>query len=159
MLSDELERKNSELFEELVPSQGSADTKAGELLRAVNTIGHRWWNDGDQIGIGYGNETCNAAARYILEQYDNTEMMNTVVSIWGMYSEKLYEAGVELLVEQTIKYIEDHPELKTEENLYDMSDFYEPSDREWEEEEEDDEYGVDLRKMDLREYLPLDWRR
>lgn len=158
MLSDELERKNSELFEELVPSQGSADTKAGELLRAVNKIGHRWWNDGDQIGIGYGNETCNAAARYIIEQYDNTEMMDTVVSIWGMYSEKLYEAGVELLVEQTIKYIEDHPELKIEENLYDMSDFYEPSDREREEEEED-EYGVDLRKMDLREYLPLDWRR
>ena len=157
MLSEEMEKKNSELFKELVPFDGFADTKAGELLRAVNRIGYRWWNDGDQIGIGYGNETCNAAARFIMEQYENTEMKDTVVSIWGMYSETLYEEGVVLLVEQTIKYIEDHPELKTEENQYDMLDFDEPSDREWEEEEEEF-YEDDLREMDLKEYLPLDWR-
>ena len=157
MLSEEMEKKNSELFKELVPFDGFADTKAGELLRAVNRIGYRWWNDGDQIGIGYGNETCNAAARFIMEQYENTEMKDTVVSIWGMYSEKLYEEGVVLLVEQTIKYIEDHPKLKTEENQYDMLDFDEPSDREWEEEEEEF-YEDDLREMDLKEYLPLDWR-
>lgn len=44
------------LFEELVPSSGKADTVAGEIVRAVSRIGFRSSNDGDHIGVGYGED-------------------------------------------------------------------------------------------------------
>ena len=60
-----VEKKLNALFEELVPASGKADTVAGEIVRAITRIGYRNWNDGDHIGVGYGKETCNPAARYL----------------------------------------------------------------------------------------------
>ena len=40
-------------FEELVPLEGKADTLAGEIVRAISRIGYRFYNDGDQVGVGY----------------------------------------------------------------------------------------------------------
>ena len=79
------ERFNS-LFEELVPMSGKADSLAGELARAVGRIGHRFYNDGDQIGIGYGKETCNPAARFLIKKLPK-EIGDLVVALWGMESE------------------------------------------------------------------------
>ena len=138
MISGVLKEKNEALFDEFVPMEGFSETKAGELIRAVNRIGYRFWNDGDMIGIGYGNETCNAAARFIMEIYPKTEMADLVTAMWGLTSEKIYEYSLELLVESMVRYIEGHPELKSEENEYDMFEFYEPSDKEWEDEDEDE---------------------
>lgn len=140
MISEALEKRNHALYADLVPMEGPAEKKAGELLRAVNKIGYRFWNDGDQIGFGYGKQTCNAPARYILEEFGDTEMAKIVASIWGLYSEKLYEAGLEMLVETTIDYIESCPELCEEDNPYDMLDFFEAEDMEDDEEEEEEVY-------------------
>ena len=52
-------KKLSRMFDEHVPMSGKADTVGGEIVRAISRIGYRWWNDGDHIGVGYGNETCN----------------------------------------------------------------------------------------------------
>lgn len=41
------ETRINELFEELVPPQGKADTVAGEIIRAVCRLHYRNWNDGD----------------------------------------------------------------------------------------------------------------
>ena len=56
-----------ELFGKLVPGTGKCDTIGGEILRAVNRIGYRWWNDGDKAGEGYGRETVNPAVRFLTE--------------------------------------------------------------------------------------------
>ena len=53
-------------FEGHVPVSGKADTLYGEIIRAINRIGYRYNNDGDHIGVGYGKETCNAAARFLM---------------------------------------------------------------------------------------------
>ena len=58
----------NQLFEELVPASGKAESLAGELVRAMARIGYRWYNDGDQVGIGYGRETCNPAARFLIHK-------------------------------------------------------------------------------------------
>lgn len=137
MISKVIEEKNEALFDELVPADGFSDTKAGELVRAVNRIGYRFWNDGDMIGVGYGNETCNAAARFIMEMYEGTEMEGLVTAMWGLTNEKVYEHSLELLVESMIRYIDGHPELKVEQNDYDMFDFGEPDDKDWYDEEEE----------------------
>lgn len=59
------EDRINKLFKELVPDTGKADSLAGELVRAMSRIGYRFYNDGDQLGIGYGKETCNPAGRFL----------------------------------------------------------------------------------------------
>lgn len=132
--------KLNALFEELVPDMGAAETKAGELVRAVSRIGYRFFNDGDHIGVGYGNETCNSAARFIMEVYSGEEFAKTIAGMWGLLSESFYEKGLNLLVEQVVKYIEDHPGLKEQENEVDfLDDFYDSLDANWDQEEEAEE--------------------
>ena len=162
--------KVNELFAKYVPSEGPAETEAGELLRAVGRIVYRFFNDGDQIGLWNGNETCNAPARYIKEQYPDSEMAAAVSAIWGLENKRLYEAGLGMLAEQTVRYIEAHPDLMEKEAEYDCFDFTEPEDTEWDEEDEDEDDEDDYywgcgrrpltqRELDLAQYPPLDWRR
>ncbi len=137
------ERFNS-LFEELVPMSGKADSLAGEIARAVGRIGYRWLNDGDQIGIGYGKETCNPAARFLIAKLPR-ETGDLVVALWGMASEDAYEAVLDILVGEAADYIESHPELRSlpTEDMFSFRDAHEDVDDEEEEEEyweeEDDE--------------------
>ena len=53
------------IFDEQVPSSGKSDNLLGEIVRAWMRVCYRWMNDGDQIGVGYGKETCNSAARFL----------------------------------------------------------------------------------------------
>ena len=85
------------LFEELVPASGKADSLAGELVRATSRIGYRFFNDGDQLGIGYGKETCNPAGRFLMKKAPE-EISDLVAGLWGMYSEAGYEVVLDILV-------------------------------------------------------------
>ena len=55
-----------QLWNEHVPTSGTASTVGGEILRAMSRIIYRFYNDGDMVGVGYGNETCNSSDRYLL---------------------------------------------------------------------------------------------
>lgn len=113
------ENKISKLFAELVPTSGKADTVAGEIIRAISRIGYRFYNDGDQIGIGYGKETCNPAARYLME-YTDKEIDAVIVKMWGEYSEDVYEGYLHELEDKVLAFLENHPETKTTKNYVDM---------------------------------------
>lgn len=119
------------LFEELVPASGKADNKAGELVRALCRIGYRYYNDGDIIGIGYGKETCNAAARFMGKRGCD-EMARILGEMWGNGNESEYEDLLNELSEITVDYIKAHPELKNEptEDMFDHFDKYEDYDDE-----------------------------
>lgn len=113
------EQKIDALFSELVPVRGKADTVAGEIVRAVSRIGYRNYNDGDHIGVGYGKETCNPAARYLIKN-GGDEVAAIVSDMWGMEVDSLYDKAVEMLEKAVASYIERHPELKTTPNSEDM---------------------------------------
>lgn len=113
------EQKINALFSELVPVSGKADTVAGEIVRAVSRIAYRNYNDGDHIGVGYGKETCNPAARYLLKN-GGDEVAVIVHGMWGMEADSLYDKAVEMLEEAAVSYIEQHPELKATPNSEDM---------------------------------------
>jgi hypothetical protein len=55
----------SALFKKLVPSNGPAETVEGEMVRAMNRIIYRCYNDGDVIGKGYGKETVDPSAKWL----------------------------------------------------------------------------------------------
>lgn len=116
------EKKIEVLFEELVPASGKADTVAGEIVRAVSRIAYRNYNDGDHIGIGYGNETCNPAARY-LGKVVGGRVQQAIIDMWGVGDDDRYDKAVEALEEVVLEYLEQHPELKTTANSEDMWDY------------------------------------
>lgn len=117
-----LETRISTLFDELVPASGKADTVAGEIVRAVSRISYRNSNDGDHVGVGYGKETCNPAARYLMEMAGR-EVREAVRNMWGIWDDDAYDKAVETLAEKVLAYIDEHPELKTTPNTEDMWDY------------------------------------
>ena len=127
------------LFEELVPASGKADSLAGELVRATSRIGYRFFNDGDQLGIGYGKETCNPAGRFLIKKAPK-EISDLVAGLWGMYSEDGYEAVLDILIGKVADYVEANPDLRSQptEDMFDYYDKHEDVDDSWEEDEEDD---------------------
>lgn len=102
-----------------MPASGKADTVAGEIVRAVSRIGYRNYNDGDHIGVGYGKQTCNPVARYLIKN-GGDEVAVIVHGMWGMEADSLYDKAVEMLEEAAVSYIEQHPELKATPNSEDM---------------------------------------
>lgn len=116
------EKKLGELFEEFVPASGKAPTVAGEIVRAINRISYRNWNDGDHIGVGYGRETCNPAARYLGAKCGE-EVASLISAIWGIENDKAYDLILGQLEAEVVKYLERNPELKAAENREDMFDY------------------------------------
>ena len=55
-LSDADRAKFDEFFDKYVPINGSADTLGGEIVRAINRIVYRYYNDGDTVDRYCGNE-------------------------------------------------------------------------------------------------------
>ena len=138
-IMDELEKQLDELFEELVPFTGKAPTVAGELVRAVSHIGYRFYNDGDQLGEGYGNETCNPAGRYLQQNFEGP-IKGIINDMWNVCFEPYYEHGLKLLVMATLDYIEKHPESKHTENNDDMYNYAIPEDKNYMDDEDENEY-------------------
>ena len=115
-------KKINALFGDLVPSSGKCDFLAGEMVRAAARIGYRFVNDGDRIGIGYGKETCNAAARFLIQKAPK-EIADLTAALWGMASENDYRAGLDVLAGKVADYVNAHPEL-CEEPTDDMFSYF-----------------------------------
>lgn len=135
-----IDAKLQEFFEKYVPDSGAAETVGGEIVRAMNRIGYRYYNDGDMCRVGYGRETVNPACRYL------TEGQHLKLGIWdGRYAEDEYDYQMYEDFKGILEHLEQHPELfetKNEEDMWDYRDDEEDVDR-WDEEDEDDWYEDD----------------
>lgn len=130
------EERLSKLFNELVPDMGKADSLAGELVRAINRIGYRFCNDGDMVNQGYGKETCNAPARFLMAK-GNHEIADLTVALWEIFSEDAYEKVMDTLEGAVADYIEQNPDLRSQptEDMWSFFDEEEDKDDSWMEEE------------------------
>lgn len=130
-----------QLFNELVPPSGKADSLAGEIVRATMRISYRNFNDGDRIGVGYGRETCNPPARFLLMKAP-PEITGLVRALWGMKSDTGYEAVLDAMIGLVADYIESHPELREQptDDMFDYRDPDEDTDVFWDDYEDDDSY-------------------
>jgi hypothetical protein len=144
-MTENMDRINA-LFNELVPGAGKAESLAGELIRATARIGYRFFNDGDQIGIGYGKETCNPAWRFLRANGDR-DISLFADKMYGLYSETAYEKNLDILCGMVADYVESTPELRQTptDDMWDYRDEDEDVDdweeeEEWEDECDDEEY-------------------
>lgn len=119
-----LEKRNTALFEKLVPATGTCDTLEGELLRAVNRIVYRYYNDGDYWYKGYGCETAGPAAAFLIGKVPAT--VKIPLAHPGLTShveptDTQYEQSLVDTLKNILDFIE--PRVKageTTENSYDM---------------------------------------
>lgn len=134
------EERINKLFEELVPISGKADSLAGELVRATARIGYRFFNDGDMVNQGYGKETCNPAARFLIAK-GNHEISDLTVALWEIFSEDAYEKVLDTLEGAVADYIEQNPDLRKQptEDMWSFRDAEEDQDDSWDEEEDCEE--------------------
>jgi len=134
MLDSKLESKINDLTEQYVCSEGKCKTSAGEILRAYNRIIYRYFNDGDVAGEGYGRETVNPALRFLFSQLPSIKQFFEI----NYYDKSLeytedydYETILNKIGFIILDNFEKQPELFTQINNYDMWNFAEDSDRDW----------------------------
>ncbi|MBR1604240.1 MAG: hypothetical protein IJ667_12500 [Synergistaceae bacterium] len=104
-IKESYEARFNELFDELVPSKDKANNLAGELIRAVSRISHRYYNDGDRLGVGWGRETCNPAGRFLLK-YGSPTVRRCVKKLWSALSDTDYEKYLLFAVQAIVDYVD-----------------------------------------------------
>ena len=112
------------LFDKLVPQSGPCDSLAGELIRAVNRLDSRWYNDGDRFFEDYGIETCGQPAYFLAKfEHEDENPFWDMIIVCGEDNkdDDDYTDWVNHLRDFMADYIESHRELLAKEG----SDMYE----------------------------------
>tara|TARA_Y100000389_G_C17274804_1_gene419868 strand:- start:197 stop:712 length:516 start_codon:yes stop_codon:yes gene_type:complete len=130
-IGGELEKRNEVLYDKLVPGSGAADTVEGEMLRAINRIIYRYYNDGDKYFEGYGTETAGPSHSFLVNA-DHPQKSAMI----KLFTEPIGDSEYEQMLKDALDVILDHIESRqgnyTESNE-DMFDY----ESEFEDEEED----------------------
>ena len=101
-IGGDLEKRNESLYDKLVPGMGKADTQEGEMLRAINRIIYRYYNDGDEYFRGYGTETAGPAHSFLVNA--NTGVRSAMEKIFGDGTN--YEETIQDALEHILSHIE-----------------------------------------------------
>ena len=99
--------------EQYTNPSGKSNTVGGEIVRAAMQIIGRYNNDGDMIGRGYGNESVNPAARYIIEKAEMD--VNEQIQVWLDHDERAddysYEDFIQKFTTEIEQILRENPEL------------------------------------------------
>ena len=119
------------VFDVLVPESGKADTVAGELVRAVNKLEYRWFNDGDRWFEDYGIYSCGSPALFLMN-FEDAENEDIATPFWDIVrgsaednaDDSDYDAFLNALKEKVIDLINQYPEYIGIENTTDSVSGY-----------------------------------
>ena len=119
--------------EDYMPGSGKANTKGGELVRAAQRILNEYYESGNMIGRGFGNETVNPAARYIIEKTDFSgngeieDMLNHDVQM----DDSEYNSWLKRFETDFTNWLRDKEDLFSTPNDDDIADYIEEDDVEY----------------------------
>lgn len=135
--------RNDKVFKKLVKISGKSTTVEGEMLRAINKILYRYYNDGDKFFEGYGTETAGPAATYLLRSKGIRRLGGDIRSTIMKYifkledaTDKTYEKLLDKMLDVILTHIENTPEEEYTKNKEDMHSF----DSKWEDYDDDEMY-------------------
>lgn len=128
----------------IVPGSGKADTKAGEIIRAMMRVIYRYYNDGDKFFEGYGLETAAPSIAYLIDTIDEvaTYVGNMMERLYDYDSDAKYNDAIETLADICLHHIQAHFEELMDPNEEDSRDWSGPSLEEIEENQPKYEYDV-----------------
>ena len=129
------------LFDVLVPDTGSADTVAGEVIRALNKVDFRDFNDGEVFYEGDGLDSAGASmafvAEFFLDKFNDSDDTDTVAEdiyneIINMAEDQLtdsaYRTQLYDLEKQVVSWIKAHEDILVEPNEKDSLHQYKGED-------------------------------
>ena len=144
-ISGPLGKRNDVLFSKLVPGSGDSETVEGELIRAINRIIYRWFNDGDYFYQGYGAETAGPAHSFLINSKQIPfDLQSTLTSIFDKAigaPEDGYERLIQFALEKVVDHVEATPEdeyTKLDRGMFDFESEFEDDD--YDEEDDYDDY-------------------
>lgn len=112
------------VFDDIIPPQGAADSVAGELLRAIYRIRYRDYNDGDKFFTGYGLETCGSSASYLFDNGFAAEIQKILDDAYRLVdNDDAYTHAIELLAEKVVQTIINEPKLLWTPNTVDSREY------------------------------------
>lgn len=79
-----------------VPSEGPAESQAGELVRAMMYLLYRCYNDGDVFYDGYGREIASSSAKFIYENVEPSQSLFKEIVIEELTGQEYCNALEEL---------------------------------------------------------------
>ena len=129
----ELDARSGVYFDQLVPGSGMCDTVEGEMLRAINKIIYRHYNDGDYFFQGYGCETAGPAHAYLITESPLAKQLNEIFEA-TIFNTAMYTDTIYVALEIILDYIDSQKGQYTK-NETDMLD----SVALYQEEEDEDE--------------------
>lgn len=132
-----------ELFKKYVPEVGMCETVGGEIIRAINRLGYRWWNDGDKFFVGYGVETCGSDALYLADKGFKNQI-SKMTSYYFNSNDDDYENSLNQLTKDVLNYVKENPYIFEEKNTDDSRlVFAEKADEMWGEDDDESDYWSD----------------
>ena len=138
----ELEDRNEPLYDKLVAGMGKSDTVEGEMLRAINRIAYRFYNDGDKYFEGYGTETAGPAHSFLVNA--NHPLRSAMVKLFDEPSgDNSYERMIKDVLDMILDHIESRQGKYTPNNVGDMFDYESEFEDDTYEEEDYDDYDED----------------
>ena len=116
-------------------------SNAGEIVRAVNRIIYRYYNDGDKFYEGYGIETCGPSVLW-LREIAGGKIQNVAKEATEGMSDEEYESWLADLGDAAVESV-DNPESPVDKEWLAMkpgydSRNYEENNLPWEEEENEE---------------------
>ncbi len=129
--------------EGMMEPSGPSKTVEGEIVRAVNKIVYRFFNDGDFFYKGYGAETAGGAALFLANVGRSVipalePLINDMAQAQSTHDET-YEDFCESLVDIVLMYLNTADPTKYHPNAYDMLDYNKEAMQIWGSEDEDED--------------------
>ena len=100
-------------YERFVPWSGHANTLGGEIVRAINRICYRFYNDGDTVARYYGSDYNSSWAcdEFLCEKVPCYESMKDIVG-----DDERFEEALCMNLNRTMQYLKKHEDLFEVEN-------------------------------------------
>ena len=142
------------LIDKYLPARGEGETKATQIVTAVNKLVYKWYNDGDVFdNTHHLDGWCNDLSDYANWLEQNTNTTRVLCSIAYCYNDSDYEDLLKELADELFneKYLEEQDKIEKIgtiyecdgrfkfEELHDDEDDYWDDDWYEDEEDEDDE--------------------
>lgn len=110
------------LFDKLVPNSGTAQSVAGEMVRAMMRILYRDYNDGDVFYEGYGLETCGSSAEFLMDsEADLADDFKAIVE--DQLTDEAYTEAITAISNKLVEFIINNPYLMVEDNSIDSRNY------------------------------------
>ena len=126
MSNEKLETRSDVLYGKLVPRSGNAGTMEGEMLRAINKIIWRHYNDGDYFFTGYGCETAGPAHSFLIHgcplSYKLKPIFVKAITYTSDYEKVIYEV-LEIILDYIDSRNGDHE--VSDVDMYDFESVFE----------------------------------